>query len=231
MSGTTLSFAFSATVSSVLKHVSPEADKITLTLTRSNMEQGVFAIANNYGPYRASGLRPRGGERKGSLSKFSQTLTQLEADKKEKKNRRRKRNVQWGREGSARHGTAAGPPAQGRGGPSPRGVGLWPQSRASGCQLYLAPQWRREETVQTLSAFCLYIGMLALNGVSGPSCTPGRGILASTSRWGQLRRLCSSQLPALPLLPADRHSRHCLLRYGRLRSTRSHQLPHHLEVL
>ena len=76
VSSASLSFAFKATVSSLLKHALTEADKITLALTRTNMEQGVFAVANNYAgvvarlafaPWRKAGGRPFRSSHKYSL--------------------------------------------------------------------------------------------------------------------------------------------------------------------
>lgn len=43
-----VAFAFTATGSCILKHVLTEADKIFLSLFRSNYDQGIFAVANNY---------------------------------------------------------------------------------------------------------------------------------------------------------------------------------------
>ncbi len=45
----TMYMAMTTTASSILKHFLTEADKIVLTLTRSSEEQGVFAVASNYG--------------------------------------------------------------------------------------------------------------------------------------------------------------------------------------
>lgn len=45
---TALSFAITATGSCVLKHVLTEADKIFLSVTQSNHDQGIFAVANDY---------------------------------------------------------------------------------------------------------------------------------------------------------------------------------------
>ena len=45
----TAAFAWGATLSSILKHLLTEADKIALSLTSSSYDQGIFAIANNYG--------------------------------------------------------------------------------------------------------------------------------------------------------------------------------------
>ena len=45
----TAQIAISATVSSLLKHLLTEADKIALSLTSSSHNQGVFAVSNNYG--------------------------------------------------------------------------------------------------------------------------------------------------------------------------------------
>lgn len=45
----TAGVAFTATFSSLLKHLLTEADKISLSLTTSTYNQGIFAVANNYG--------------------------------------------------------------------------------------------------------------------------------------------------------------------------------------
>ena len=45
----TASVALRATFSSLLKHVLTEADKIALSFTSSPYDQGIFAVANNYG--------------------------------------------------------------------------------------------------------------------------------------------------------------------------------------
>lgn len=45
----TAGVALSATLSSLLKHFLTEADKISLSLTTSTYNQGIFAVANNYG--------------------------------------------------------------------------------------------------------------------------------------------------------------------------------------
>jgi oligosaccharide translocation protein RFT1 len=45
----TAAVAFRATLSSILKHVLTEADKIALSVTSSPYDQGIFAVANNYG--------------------------------------------------------------------------------------------------------------------------------------------------------------------------------------
>ena len=45
----TAQIALSATISSLLKHLLTEADKIALSLTSSSHNQGVFAVSNNYG--------------------------------------------------------------------------------------------------------------------------------------------------------------------------------------
>ena len=45
----TANVAFIATFSSLLKHLLTETDKIALSLTSSTYDQGIFAVANNYG--------------------------------------------------------------------------------------------------------------------------------------------------------------------------------------
>ena len=45
----TAQIALSATISSLLKHLLTEADKIALSLTSSSHNQGVFAVSSNYG--------------------------------------------------------------------------------------------------------------------------------------------------------------------------------------
>jgi oligosaccharide translocation protein RFT1 len=45
----TAGVAFTATFSSLLKHLLTEADKISLSLTTSTYNQGIFAVASNYG--------------------------------------------------------------------------------------------------------------------------------------------------------------------------------------
>ena len=46
-----VSFAWTSTFSSLVKHVLTEADRITLSLTASSYDQGLFALANNYGSF------------------------------------------------------------------------------------------------------------------------------------------------------------------------------------
>ncbi len=164
VSGSTLSFAFSATASSLLKHVLTEADKITLTLTRTNVEQGVFAIANNYaGLVARLAFAPVEESARAAFARFSQTLTQLEADKKKASGREKDEEKKVVLRDMAqllarllKAVAALGLVV----------VAFGPSFVSLAVNLFLAPQWRREETVQTLAAFCLYIGMLALNGVS-----------------------------------------------------------------
>lgn len=46
-----VTFAWTSTLSSLVKHVLTEADRITLSLTASSYDQGLFALANNYGSF------------------------------------------------------------------------------------------------------------------------------------------------------------------------------------
>lgn len=149
-----VSFAMQATASSLLKHVLTEADKITLSLTRSNEEQGVFAVANNYASLIARlAFAPIEETARAAFSKYAQTL-QGDTTKREKSASLAELIAFLTRllQAVTAFGTVL--------------VVFGPHYIRLAVTLFLAPQWRREETVHTLVAFCVYIFMLGLNGVS-----------------------------------------------------------------
>lgn len=51
LNGKMVAFAWVSTFSSLVKHILTEADRITLSLTASSYDQGLFALANNYGSF------------------------------------------------------------------------------------------------------------------------------------------------------------------------------------
>jgi oligosaccharide translocation protein RFT1 len=164
---TALGFAVSATGSSLLKHVLTEADKITLSLTRSSFEQGIFAIANNYASLIARlAFAPVEESARAAFAKYAQSLKRLTSTttttttSKGNGNGNERRRVLLEMlaflsrllQAVTVVGTLL--------------LAFGPSYVRLAVDLYLAPQWREEETVRTLAVFCLYIFMLGLNGVS-----------------------------------------------------------------
>lgn len=150
-----ISFAVTATGSCILKHILTEADKIFLSLFRSNYDQGIFAVANNYASLVVriiflpiedasriafSQLSSGGTDKMDGLLVFVQLL---------------------------------------------RVVGLigmlFPLFGTSYVHLavryLLNEKWQGIETEHTLKAFCVYIFILSINGISEAYCQ----ILVSTA--------------------------------------------------
>lgn len=151
-----VSFAMHATASSLLKHLLTEADKITLSLTRSNEEQGVFAVAHNYASLIARlAFAPIEETARAAFSKYAQTLKGGEGiTEKDKRGCLVELTAFLTRllQVVTTFGTVL--------------VVFGPHYVRLAVTLFLAPQWQRDETVHTLIAFCVYIFMLGLNGVS-----------------------------------------------------------------
>ena len=151
-----VSFAMHATASSLLKHLLTEADKITLSLTRSNEEQGVFAVAHNYASLIARlAFAPIEETARAAFSKYAQTLKGGEGiTEKNKRDCLVELTAFLTRllQVVTTFGTVL--------------VVFGPHYVRLAVTLFLAPQWQRDETVHTLIAFCVYIFMLGLNGVS-----------------------------------------------------------------
>ena len=147
------SFAMQATASSLLKHVLTEADKITLSITRSNEQQGVFAVANNYASLIARlAFAPLEETARVAFSKYAQELLSKNIERHEQSLEELTIFLTRLLQTVVAFGTVL--------------VVFGPHYIRLAVGIFLAPQWRREETVQTLIAFCVYIFMLGLNGVS-----------------------------------------------------------------
>jgi oligosaccharide translocation protein RFT1 len=162
----TASTAFRATFSSLLKHLLTEADKIALSLTSSAYDQGIFAVANNYGSLVAR-LILLPIEESARL-----TFSSLAAD--------------LGQQTSGEHGSSGGPVK-----PTARQraavatlerqldqvlmlvtvVGtafavFGPCYARVAVRLLFGRQYQSEEAVRTLAMICVNVLVLAWNGVS-----------------------------------------------------------------
>ena len=166
----TLHAAVVATVSSVLKHLLTEADKIVLTATRSSQQQGTFAICANYGSLVARIIfLPLEESCRISFSRMSAQMLNAKTDDNS------------GKTVSPTPATVMNPDT------------AWDILQAMQEQLILllrivavvgtvfaafgpayvpllvhvllAPQWRGVETIATLSAYCWYVIVLGLNGI------------------------------------------------------------------
>ena len=152
LSARPVAFAFTATGSCILKHILTEADKIFLTLFRSNYDQGIFAVANNYASLvvRILFLPIEDSARVAFSKKLQPTATE-----------------------KGPHGHHQLLLVQ-----LLRLVGLigllFPLFGSSYVHLavsfLLGVKWQGVEIERTLMAFCLYIFALSINGVSEAYC-------------------------------------------------------------
>jgi len=149
-----ISIAFSAFGSSVLKHFLTEGDKIFLSLTQSHYDQGIYALANNYASLIVRVLfLPLEDSSRVAFSKLSQQITT------QRDTRHSREALHQSRQLFAR---------------LLRFVGLigmvFPLFGPSYVKLAVRyafnTKWRGTEIEQTLVAFCFYIFVLGINGIS-----------------------------------------------------------------
>ena len=150
-----LGVAIVTTGSSLLKHLLTEADKIVLTFTRDSFDQGIFAVSHNYGSLIARIVfSPIEDAARVAFSKLSLSTK----PSKEKNNKEAKELLeildllQTLVQLVTMIGTIL--------------VIFGPNFARLAVFHLLSPQWRCEDTVQTLSAYCLYVFTLGLNGVT-----------------------------------------------------------------
>jgi oligosaccharide translocation protein RFT1 len=165
--GSMLSVALTLTGSSLLKHVLTEADKITLTLSASHYNQGIYAVTNNYGSLVARivflPLEDSSRLAFANLSseyKKQATLALQDKSYKEKNNHEEERTSFLAlKETYVRLLRLVG------------FIGLFfavfgiPYVPVA-VQYILGRQWRGPETVDALSMYCLYLLVMGVNGIS-----------------------------------------------------------------
>jgi len=149
-----LSVALIATGSGLLKHILTEADKIVLSLARSSFDQGIFAVANNYASLvvRILFLPLEDSARVA----FSKIAINLESTRDTRQNRQ------------------AILESQNLFVLLMRVVGVvgvifpifGPSYVSLAVRLCLGSMWQGPEIEKTLKAFCYYIFVLGLNGIS-----------------------------------------------------------------
>lgn len=194
----TASVAWTLTLSSVVKHLLTEADKIALNLAgRSSAEMGVYAVTNNYGSLvarmvflpvedsariafakGAADVRTRASAASASLGDPSRKHTRAQ-DVQAVVDSLRALCVLFSRLVRLMAAVGVFFPV----------VGCAYSELAVG--VLFAPQWRIAETVQTLSLYCAYIFVLGVNGVTeafvqavAPPASLGRlgaGLVGSTA--------------------------------------------------
>jgi len=147
-------FAISVTSSCILKHILTEADKIILSLTQSNFDQGIFAVANNYASLVVRTLfLPLEDSSRIALSKLTSAAEGSRVTRKNREalNRSKKMFIDI-----------------------LRIVGLigiifpafGPSYVHVATNYIFSAKWQGSEIEQTLVAFCFYIFVLGINGIT-----------------------------------------------------------------
>lgn len=167
-----LSVALTATSSGLLKHILTEADKIVLSLARSSFDQGIFAVANNYASLVVRiFFLPLEDSARVAFSKFA---INLESTRETRQNRQAILESQDLFVLLMRVVGAVGVlfPIFG------------PSYVSLAVRLCMGSMWQGPEIEKTLKAFCYYIFVLGLNGISeayyyviAASATSGFGTL------------------------------------------------------
>lgn len=155
--------AASSVLSSLVKHGLTEADKIVLTLSASNYNQGIYAVTNNYGSLVARMIfLPLEDASKLMFSKYVATLrsafssTELKAEEKQQQCTTALQALKSLLIQLLRLVCIIGI--------------FFPVFGFAYSELVVnlifSRQWRSNETVNTLSYYCFYIFFMAINGIS-----------------------------------------------------------------
>jgi oligosaccharide translocation protein RFT1 len=160
----TVLVGFTATMSSIIKHLLTEADKIALSISTSNYDQGVFALASNYGSLVARLIfLPIEDASKMAFSKMAADLRY-----KVKYNDNNDNNIVNEEAGQILKSMSTYLSFLLRaliicGAILPI---IGPSYTRLLVHIVFGKKWQSEETVRTLSAFCFYLYALGINGVS-----------------------------------------------------------------
>lgn len=150
-----IKFAWTSTFSSFVKHILTEADRITLSLTASSYDQGLFALANNYGSFLTRLLfLPLEDS---SRLVFSKMTTEIRQNDNDGKDNTENFQVMGDLFTFLFHSMTTFIlifPTFG-----PNYVNLF-------VHLIFKSKWKSRESVQTLGYYCFYLYALGLNGIS-----------------------------------------------------------------
>lgn len=178
----TAGVAFTATFSSLLKHLLTEADKISLSLTTSTYNQGIFAVASNYGSLVARLIFLPIEE--SSRTTFSAMASDLQGNSVPPLQKDSSVNSVVSK--SSKEGVSILPPVTSAGSDVSRLIAMedllvmllqivstlgvfflifGPLYSRVVVQLLFSKGYQSEESVRTLAAVCVNVIFLALNGV------------------------------------------------------------------
>lgn len=164
----TVLVAFTTTISSIIKHLLTEADKIALSISSSTYDQGVFALASNYGSLVARLIfLPVEDASKIAFSKMAADLRYKVKHIKDDKDDNQNNIINEEKSQILKSMSiylsfllraliicGAILPAIG------------PSYTRLLVHIVFGRKWQSEETIKTLSAFCFYLYVLGINGVS-----------------------------------------------------------------
>ena len=161
----TLQLAGTITCSSLLKHGLTEADKIVLTFTRDSHDQGIYALCNNYGGLIARILwQPLEESCRSAFARLALQSSSSSSNNNNNNNNKNSDNLDTPEVDLIATMFRRSLLFVGFVGASITAIG--PSYVHAFMTHMLASQWRSKETLQTLTAFCLYIFVLGINGVS-----------------------------------------------------------------
>ena len=151
-----LRFAWTTTLSSIVKHILTEADRITLSLTVSSYDQGLFALANNYGSFLTRLLfLPIEDSSRMAFSKLAADIKRN--DSTEKTNNLEIIQSMADLFKFLFHSISTF-------------ILIFPTFGPNYVKLFVdiifSKKWKSQETVQTLGCYCFYLYSLGINGIS-----------------------------------------------------------------